>query len=207
LHRHPLWTHPYPIKVPPEGESHFGEPEGEGKLKLVPLRTDGPGWTEEIIQMGAMEECLQFDFVYVDPTTESIRGDSWGEDDHNTAFRVWIEAGGWYDRGDPENAKHETEPEEGWTKYNRWVGSHDFSLNCGAETMEDALIELALRVKFHYGDSREYRTTIPAQCEGHFENWGEDDEEYISGCEDAGDGFCSTCGYLIRHTEPEEDDE
>ena len=205
LHQHPLWTHPHTIKVPPEGESMFGKPVGEGKHKLTPFITDGPDWVEEEIQMGSLDECLSFDFVYVDPTLECIRGDAWGLDPDNTAFRVWIEAGGWHDRGAPENAKHEMEPEEGWTKYNRWMSSHDLDLDCGAETMEEALVQLALRVKFFYGDGRVRKTTVPSQCEGSFENWGEDDQKYISGCADGGDGFCSTCGFVIRP--PYEDDE
>jgi hypothetical protein len=207
LHQHPIWTHPYPIRVPPNEGDYFGEPVGEGKFKLTPLISDGPDWTDEVIETGGMEECLSFDFVYVDPTVETIRGNSWGEDLHNIAFRVWIEAGGWYDRGDPEYTEHEIEPEGGWTKHNRWVHSHDLDLDCGAETMEEALVQLALRVKFFYGEGKEHRTTITSQCEGKFENWGEEDEKYLSGCADGGDGFCSTCGHLIRLPYEEEEDE
>jgi hypothetical protein len=121
-----------------------------------------------------MEQCLHFDFVYVDPTIEEIQGfGHWSEDPRNTAFRVWIEAHTWFE-ADPEAQRHE-----------RWDQGHVLNLDCGAESMEDALCDLALRVRFFFGDRDTPRADGPRKCA---------DE-----CRDAGDGFCSACGYLVLY--------
>lgn len=134
---------------------------------------------------GTLNEAACFDFVYVDPTVEYITGDR----SRDTAFRVWIEAGGWWDQSTDPNIPA---PPQGWTSLNKWNGQHDIRLDCGSATMEAALLELALRVNWYY-IGREDRPDAPQRCEGSFT----DDDKYVPGCRDAGDGFCVKCGYLV----------
>jgi len=200
IQEHALWHYPISISVPPKGVSEDLMEREDGDFKMP----DTSDWPKKIRRYGGgMHECLSLNYVYVEPTTETWRGDT-GREDHdprNTAFRVWIEGGGWLDQSqDPDIPA----PPEGWTEYNKWISCHDFRLNCGAETMEQALIQLAMKVKFYYEDNGDDRK-VPKECDGDFENWGEDDERYVSECEDAGDGFCERCGYLIDA--PEIDDE
>ena len=90
-------------------------------------------------------EHIRFDFVHVDPTTETIEDD----DARNTAFRVWIEAGPPFDmRTDP----HTPEPPGGWTLDNCWFSGHDLRLDCGDASMEGALLKLADLVEQHYNE-------------------------------------------------------
>lgn len=186
LQDHPLWTYPVSVKMPPVGQRIFDEPyESEG-LKRARLREPGPDWTDEIAQMGSLQECLDFDFVYVNPETECIEDDK----SLNTAFRIWLEGGGWYDLSEDPN---HYAPTEGWDDHNKWNRSHDTRLDCGAPDMESALIELALLVQFYYNDDGTDRGEAPDRCE--FKRVEGDD--YQSTCVDAGDGYCKTCGYLI----------
>jgi hypothetical protein len=200
---HPLWSNLVSLKKPPEG---FTNPGGEPQIP------DETWTTENELLGGGFHECTEFDFVYVDPTKERIVGDCYRDDPRNTDFRVWVEAGGWYDRSLDSN---DWEPEGGWNSYNKWGRMHDIDLDCGGKTMEEALLNLATLVRFYYGEYDadtawesdkmwERLPNVPEECEGHWNNLGEENEEYIDECEDAGDGFCKKCGYLIR-CEAEED--
>ena len=201
LMKHPLWFYPTTHKSPPSGnfEDHFKTPDdpesaAKGYMQMV---DPGPDWIETVDDCGggSMQECLDFDFVYVDPTLDRIRGDWNGGDPRDTEFRVWIEGGGWMDCA---TAPYMTEPEGGWKDHNRWHACHDMDLDCGGSTMEEALLNLAQRVQWYYGDTgREHRPDVPEQCDGHFE--GKHEETYVSHCDGADDGFCKKCGYLIRH--------
>ena len=53
---------------------------------------DGAHW-------GDLADCMDMMFVYVDPVTECIEDDA----TRNTEFRVWVEAGGWYDQSQDKN--------------------------------------------------------------------------------------------------------
>jgi len=185
LKDHLLWTYPVHTKVPPRDtsvEDHFIErPDG-----MFEMRQPGPDWVDTIVPMGHLYECLDVEYVYVDPTTEHIED----EDSRNTTFRVWLEAGGWFDNSKDPNL---TPPPEGWDDYSRWSRSHDLKLDCGGPDLESALLELALRVKFYYCEDGTDREGVPRQCE--FERIEGDD--YISTCVDAGDGYCKTCGYPV----------
>lgn len=173
LHDHPLWHYPL--------EMDEGEPEDIG---------------------GGLYECLDIDFQYVDPTLERIVGnDGWGPkgDPRNTAFRVWLDAGGWYDK-----TEFEPEPPEGWKDFNKWGNVHDTNLDCGGATLEDALLELATRVQWFYGpDRKDGRLDCPMNCGGDLDA----EDQYVSHHEDAGDGFCSKCGYLVQEWWKDVDDE
>ena len=178
---HPLWTHPQVIKIPPKNLPI------DQAINMEP----GPDWKTKVIPDGSYLDCVQLEFVYVNPETESIED----EPTLNTAFRVWVEAGGWVDKSTDPNFPS---PPEGWTEYNKWVPSHDPDLNCGGDDLESALIELGLRLKFFYKDNGSTRK-VPVECNGYFMDEDNDDPEtYVSNCTDAGDGYCVVCGYAIE---------
>ena len=181
LMNHPVWTHPTTIKVPP----------GENPTVEDWNNPDESTWVEKTIPYGLFHDCLDLHFTYVNPKTDSVEDD----ESLNTEFQIWVEAGPWVDLSeDPDFPQ----PERGWDMYNRWTPVHDYNLDCGAATMEDALIELALRVKFFYNEDG---TDADWQddCGGHFE--GEGEQDYHSHCVAAGDGFCMVCGYAVEEEE------
>jgi len=153
---------------------------------------------------GSFDECVSVELQYVDPTTESLRGEraSW-DDPRNTTPRVWIEGGGWSDESKGDSGH--PEPPEGWNQYNKWQSVHDYRLNTGGYTLEEAYLNFARLVKFFYNDDGTDREDAPEQCEGDFTLPNE--RGYKSGCKDAGDGFCEVCGFLIKPHEDEEEDE
>jgi len=208
LQSHPIWHYPVLVQTPPSGniEDHWKEPDNpdlrdEGFKQLC---EPGPDWIETMEDYGGgMSECLCYDFVYVDPTLERIVGNQgWDKDCRNTDFRVWIEGGGWDDQS---KCDYGIAPEGGWTEYNKWISCHDTDLDCGAHTMEDALLELAVRVIWYYGtDGKEHRPDVPEKCGGDFDP--NDKSKWVNHCMDAGDGFCSKCGYLIQDRISAEDE-
>jgi len=175
LQEHPLWTHPETFRAPP------GYPNTDVSL-FSPETED---WEDYTYQDGDIRELLHVDFAYVDPTTEIPEQD----ESRNTAFRVWLETGGWYDSAE-NNPERKEEPD-------RWDKCHDMDLNCAAATLEDALVELALRVKFFYGENSARLKTVPIYCGGDFDDEG----HYMHNCQDGGDGFCKVCGFLLYYEE------
>lgn len=192
LQKHPLWSHPRTIKVPPDG--NWMEPAPNGPEGCLQFRDHQDDWKEVVTQVNGLEDCISFDFVYVDPTEERIQD---GPDFRNTDFRVWIEAGGWVKR------RQEDFPDCIQIGPDEWDSVHDLDLDCGAAQLEDAFVELALRVKFFYNDDGTGKENAPTQCDGELD----EDENYTQGCHDAGDGFCHICGFKITHYEQEENDE
>ena len=172
--QHPLWSYPVTVRVPDGPDASL-----EDTSKWKPQTLDAGG---------GFYECVETEFVYVDPTLEMTID---GGDIRNQDFRVWIEAGGWMDV----SAKPEwPEPEGGWNDNNKWYGCHDTNLDCGAATAEDALVELAQRVQWYY-DGRKPREDIPVACGGTLD----EQEHYTTLCVDHGDGFCTKCGYLVDY--------
>ena len=196
LQRHPLWTHPITIHVPPDLNER--EPDVDGYFETradgsIHLRERTPDWVAKTLDDGggSYHERIEPEFVYVDPTCEYIVGHgAWYDDQRNADFRVWLEAGGW---GDSSLDPNLLEPPEGWDNYNRWHRIHDIKLDCGAATLEEALIQLALRLQFFYGDTRDHLPERVAECGYH-----EASCDLVNDCEDAGDGFCRKCGRLIE---------
>ena len=182
---HPVWTHPLTLKVPPGGRRRKMTPV-EG-TQYLSMESEGPDWVEEEHQDGSFNECATLSFVYVNPTNERR------EDDEklNTAFRVWIETGGYFDQSTEENGF--PAPAGGWTQWNKWIGSHDINLDCGGATMEEALINLALLVRWYYGENKDYRPEVK-DCGS---VWDEVRDGPNYNCRDGGDGFCKTCGYKL----------
>ena len=153
---------------------------------------------------GSFAECVEVELQYVDPTTESLAGEdaSW-DDPRNFAPRVWVEGGGWSDESKGEGGG--PEPEGGWNKYNKWMSVHDYRLNTGGATLEEAYLNFARLVKFFYNDDGTDREDAPEQCEGDFTLPLQ--RGYKSGCIDAGDGFCEICGFLMKpHNDEENED-
>lgn len=181
---HPLWTHPgKSFKVPPENINIDPIDYAEGKI-------DDSNWPEEIWPEGSIYECVNFSYHYVNPETECIEDD----DSLNTLFQVWVEeAGGWYDLSKTEDGDI-LEPDGGWNDYNKWRLAFDLRLEVGGNSMEDCLLELAVRVKAFYNDDGSNRNGY--WCETG--EWDEAKGEYKSTCEDAGDGYCKNCGYPIN---------
>lgn len=176
---HPLWRHEYIVVVPPA--DFKGDCWGASQ----------DDWPKEDVGDGSFSECVDITPVYVNPETMSIDDD----DDKNTLFQVWLEGGGWYDMSQDENGM--PEPAGGWNQHNKWIGCHDTDLDCGGKDLEEALLQLAVRVKFYYGDMNS-RIERPDRCEPIYRDGIIDKEHYRSTCQDAGDGFCKGCGYPIK---------
>lgn len=192
---HPLWHYPIKFKVAPDGSFFKSKQiEDSGLFEMI---TDGPDWVEEEARIGGdFWEAVHLDFQYVDPTCEIIRsrGENW-KDPRDTHSRVWLEGGGWHDQSKDDDGM--PEPEGGWNQWNKWIGCHDFRLDCGGSTVEDALIELALRVKFFYNDDGSHKRGFDTNCGHHFED-DDDDKRYFIHCKVSPDGFCEKCGFLFH---------
>ena len=139
---------------------------------------------------GGFYETVDIEIAYVDPKTESIRGEPGDTDPRNVAPRLWLEAGGWADRS--QFAK-EHAPQGGWTDYNKWTPIHDIRLDCGGADIESALLALAQRVAFFYNEDGSKRNGAPEQCRG-----DEETTYYKPACTQGHDGYCTTCGFLVR---------
>jgi len=93
------------------------------------------------------EESFDVYVVKVDPHTSTIEDDK----ARNTQTQVWLEFG-------PRYFEVDMSPEE-WCAnhydlFDGSVPSHDVELDCGADTYEQAIVELARRVSERYGDDR-----------------------------------------------------
>lgn len=175
LMAHPVWQHEYLIQIPPEGQSWGFTMEPQ------------PEWEWRDVRDGSMLECVEFCPVFVNPDTMSIDDD----DTKNTLFRVWVEAGPWYDMSIEEQAPA---PEGGWTKHNKWIQSHDLRLDCSGSDMQEAMLELALRVKYHYGDGDTHLAgVVHDYCQGVFD----EHEKWHSTCRVDVLGYCTECGYAV----------
>ena len=82
--------------------------------------------------------------VKVNPETDSVDDD----EEKNTKVQIWLEAGPVYINKTIKgcSAKYSTQH------------VHDLDLDCGADTYEEAIIELARLVKERYGDYNEGNT-------------------------------------------------
>lgn len=89
-------------------------------------------------------ECLNIYVVRVDPTTQCIEDDK----SRNTKTEVWLKCGAIQDPT-PDSIKHNFATEE---DLNYGHPTHDFDLDCGGDTFEEAILKLANLVVEHYGD-------------------------------------------------------
>ncbi len=90
-----------------------------------------------------LAELLCIDVVKVNPKTKWISRKKVS----NTETRIWLEFGPWHKREDAPKDKQEFIPEDG-------MPSHDFKLDCGAPTFEEAIVKLAGLVLEHYGEGK-----------------------------------------------------
>lgn len=93
-------------------------------------------------------EALDIAVVKVNPETESIDDD----ETKNTQTRVWLECGPHEDATSPD---HQPAIQAGlypddWL--DNGVPTHDYELDCGGKTFEEAIVTLAKLVMIHYGD-------------------------------------------------------
>lgn len=90
------------------------------------------------------EEGLYTCVVKVNPQTNAVDDDR----KKNTKVQIWIEHGPWekHDDGFPEHC-------------------HDFDLDCGGDTFEEAIIKLANLVKKHYTDDGKKRSLTMTEKE------------------------------------------
>ncbi len=144
---HKLWTHPYTHRHPPY-------PDDISTMDVNEWfnRKEDDTWVTSILPEGCYNDCVRMDFVYVNPATLCIEDD----DKLNTLFQVWIEAGGWADMSTEKNLYA---PDGGWNDNNKWIRCHDTRLDCGAENIEMALIELGVRINYYYNMDGSEKTT------------------------------------------------
>lgn len=81
------------------------------------------------------------------PTTRRIEDDK----SLNTQVEIWLEAGPY---GDPVAAQEQF-PEGFPDNWADGVPSHDYELDCGGDTYEEAIITMASNVKKKYGDYKD----------------------------------------------------
>lgn len=85
------------------------------------------------------EDCVDVDIVKVNPGTDCIEKD----DNLNTKTRVWLECGPWVHK-DREAGKYDSK------EFFPEGPSHDWNLNCGGDTYEEAIVKLANLVSQNY---------------------------------------------------------
>ncbi len=81
---------------------------------------------DHMIFANRFSECLDIWVTKVNPEINAIDNDS----NKNTKVQIWLECG----------------------PYSKNCFTHDVDLDCGGDTFEEAIIELAKLVKEHYGD-------------------------------------------------------
>jgi len=92
--------------------------------------------------ISAFLRLLDIDVQYVDPITKRIEDDT----SRNTFTQVWLELGVQY-----QDETLKTFPDINDYVENKWLyNSHDMNLDCGGDTFEEAIINLALLVEEFY---------------------------------------------------------
>lgn len=89
--------------------------------------------------INCFDSLLMINVVKVNPVTQEIDDN----EEKNTLVQVWIETGAWH--------MPEDYPEEDrWQISKDGIQNHDYDLDCGGNSFEDAIIELAKLVKEKY---------------------------------------------------------
>jgi len=89
---------------------------------------------------------LDIHVARVDPKTHII---DFNDDAKNTLTQVWLECGPW------EDAEDFLPKGEVGTSGFMGAFTHDINLDCGGDTFEKAIVELANLVVKHYGEGKE----------------------------------------------------
>lgn len=153
------------------------------RKKTITWLIEHPIWNEgkpnrDVHEM--FQEMVLNDFmsiVYVNPGTCKIQGGN--RTKTNTTFNVWLEPLVWEKNN-----------------YGKWEKVLHIDLCCGGDSLEQAFLHLAKRVRFLYGDGTKLKD-IP-KCEKHKEYLGINDPYLLfDGKLFFGTGFCSKCGFLV----------
>jgi len=186
LQVHRVWT----VPIVDDGTELLATDENDMLIDSdVVTRPEDVG---KVIYRNLHHALIHITWMYVNPLTDIQEDD----ESLNTAFRACIEAGPMYDR----SLVMEEEPEGGWNDYNKWGVSRDVDLDCWAADLETALCDLATLVDVFYGEDGQDRHDRPEQCQATFRDDVVEIENYVSGCTDAGDGFCVRCGFAVIPT-------
>jgi hypothetical protein len=94
--------------------------------------------------INCFQNLVQIYLAYVNPAISEV--DS--IDALNTKPEVWIEAGPYV-------------PDEYQNSKDKFLPCHDYNLDCGGDTLEDALCSLAAKVREHYGDYNQAGEELP----------------------------------------------
>lgn len=174
LFDHKVWVYLVTVHMP--SVESFGDAIEDAKQFLG--EGPKPVWSVDLTEDGGFDECVNFEFVYVDPVTATIED----EESRNTALRVRAEAGPWSDMSAEEGSLI---PSGGWTDWNRWMASHDIRLDCGAFSMEELLLKLAALVECFYNEDGTDKGAW--WC-----SWSN------KTCEPDENHYCKECGFLVR---------
>lgn len=118
------WVLNHPVWIYPRKRDR----EGEGEI-VKELLSDDLDYLPDF----GWENCITIIPMFVNPETKRVDED----ESKNTHFEVWLEAG------------PPMMPDE---HFDNVLVSHDINLDCGGDTLDEALISLAALVKEHYGD-------------------------------------------------------
>ena len=144
------------------------------RVKWVKTLMEHPVWNMPNKKYGHVNDFQQC--VCIDPVFVREDGISDDNEDLNTTFAVWIEAGPFLDISEHGMST----PEGGWNDFNRYAASHDLQLDCGAPDLFEALLKLYQKVMFYYNDDGTERDG-PVRCDD---------------C--TGKPYCEVCGFLVR---------
>ena len=108
-----------------------------GAFISKPLYEDTKHIDGGAVESSDFQYLLNIDVQKVNPATHKIDDD----ESKNTKTEVWLEFGPWYEETDENIQK---------TLGSKWVHFHDVRLDCGADTFEEAIIELANLVEEYY---------------------------------------------------------
>lgn len=142
LKSHPLWQYPSKLTLDASISDLISVKDYPDHL------IDDTGTPYIVVPMGGFNECVDIEFVLVNPLTGYIDDN----EDLNTELHVWLEGGGWEDMSTWQNY-----PETVWNDHNKWAATHDLRLDCGGKTSVEAMLALADLVEEHYGNDGPWR--------------------------------------------------
>ena len=156
----------------------------EAKKARIRWLIDHPVWTYPAPDVGAgpdfrdggFYEAVQSTYLYVDPKTGAVAEDETA----NTALRVRLEGGPWEDLSKVPGGMVV------YTQWTKWASGHDIRLDCGAFTVEEALLKLAALVECFYNEDGTDRER------GWWCSWEN------GTCEPDAENYCTKCGFHIE---------
>lgn len=118
------------------------------RRNLIRRLKDHPIWEHPQHKLGCFSDLVWINLTYVNPADDIVADN----DSLNTKPEVWIEAGPYVDTSE-------------WNSpgIDRWMKSHDYRLDCGGNTLEEALCNLSSLVHKYYTDEGAGRATSDEQ--------------------------------------------